>query len=135
MPKHRKVTIVRLADEHRAEWERLYADYAAFYKVAQTGEMRETVWNWINDPDHEVEALVAIDDAGKPVGLAHYRPFARPLSAPPQAIWTTVRGARVARPSRCRCAYRLIGGRRPGTWLVHNSLDMSGEQLPGARAL
>ncbi|WP_207537467.1 GNAT family N-acetyltransferase [Sabulicella rubraurantiaca] len=66
---------------HREDWERLYAGYAAFYKVEQTPEMRATVWNWINDPAHEVKAVVAEDEAGRAIGLAHYRPFARPLRA------------------------------------------------------
>ena len=64
----------------RAEWDRLYAGYAAFYGVAQTAAMRDRVWGWIRDPEHEVQALVA-EGAGSLVGLAHFRPFARPLSA------------------------------------------------------
>jgi len=64
----------------RAQWGELYAGYAAFYGVEQTDEMRERVWGWIHDPAHEVEALVAEAD-GRLVGMAHFRPFARPLSA------------------------------------------------------
>ena len=76
------VRIVPLADRHRADWERLYAGYAAFYKATQTPEMRARVWSWIHDPAHEVEALVAeAPEDGRAVGLAHFRPFARPLSA------------------------------------------------------
>lgn len=70
-----------LEPRHRTEWERLYAGYAAFYKVDQTPEMRATVWGWIHDPAHEVKALVAEDAEGRAIGLAHYRPFARPLRA------------------------------------------------------
>lgn len=61
-------------------WARLYAGYAAFYRVEQTEEMRARVWSWIGDPGHEVQGLVAEVD-GVLVGLAHLRPFARPLSA------------------------------------------------------
>ncbi|MBB3897785.1 GNAT family N-acetyltransferase [Roseococcus suduntuyensis] len=75
------VQIVPLAERHRADWERLYAGYAEFYKVTQTPEMRAKVWAWIHDPAHEVNAVVAEDEAGRAVGLAHYRAFARPLSA------------------------------------------------------
>ena len=64
----------------RPAWEGLYAGYAAFYGVAQTPEMRATVWGWITDPSHSTDALVA-EDQGQLVGLAHFRPFARPLSA------------------------------------------------------
>jgi len=73
-----KIRGLRAAD--RAAWEQLYAGYAAFYKVTQTPEMRETVWGWLHDPAHGSEALVAEID-GAVVGLAHFRPFARPLSA------------------------------------------------------
>jgi GNAT superfamily N-acetyltransferase len=75
------VRVVRVEARHRADWERLYAGYAGFYRVAQTPEMRERVWGWIMDPAHEVEGFVAEDASGRAVGLAHVRPFARPLSA------------------------------------------------------
>lgn len=64
----------------RAAWEGLYAAYADFYRVTQTPEMRATVWDWLNDPHHESCALVA-EQGGRLIGLAHYRGFARPLSA------------------------------------------------------
>ena len=75
------VRVVPVAAEHRAEWECLYAGYAAFYRVEQTPAMRATVWDWRHDPAHEVEGLVALAADGRPVGLAHFRPFARPLAA------------------------------------------------------
>jgi GNAT superfamily N-acetyltransferase len=64
----------------RPAWEALYAGYAAFYTVSQTPEMRATVWGWIHDPAHGTQCLVA-EDGGVLVGFAHYRAFARPLSA------------------------------------------------------
>jgi GNAT superfamily N-acetyltransferase len=73
--------ILPVSAGHRADWERLYAGYAAFYRVTQTAEMRDQVWRWLMDPAHEVQGLIAEDDAGRAMGLAHYRPFARPLSA------------------------------------------------------
>jgi GNAT superfamily N-acetyltransferase len=75
------ITVVPLAAEHRAAWEELYAGYAAFYRVEQTPAMRATVWGWLFDPDHEVEGLVALGPGGAVIGLAHFRPFARPLAA------------------------------------------------------
>ncbi len=74
-------TIVPAAPRHRQAWGRLYAGYAAFYEVDQTEEMRDRVWGWILDENHEVEALIALDTSGTPVGLAHFRQFARPLAA------------------------------------------------------
>lgn len=73
------VSIVPLAPPHREAWDRLYQGYADFYGVSQTPEMRERVWSWIQA--HEVEGLGAVSDEGALVGLAHFRPFARPLSA------------------------------------------------------
>ncbi len=67
-------------DADRAEWETLYAGYAAFYKVTQTPEMRATVWGWIHDPVQQTEGLVAELD-GQLIGLTHFRPYSRPLSA------------------------------------------------------
>jgi GNAT superfamily N-acetyltransferase len=74
------VDIRALQPTDRAAWDRLYAGYAAFYKVTQTAEMRDTVWGWLHDPAHETKGLVAVVD-GAVVGLAHFRPYARPLSA------------------------------------------------------
>ena len=75
------ITVVPLAPGHRAAWEELYAGYAAFYRVEQTPAMRATVWDWLFDPAHEVEGMVALEPGGAMIGLAHFRPFARPLAA------------------------------------------------------
>lgn len=63
-----------------ADWDRLYTAYAAFYEVYQDAEMRARVWGWLMDADHEVTGFVA-QGVGGLVGLAHVRPFARPLAA------------------------------------------------------
>ena len=73
------VRAVRL-DDYQA-WRPLYAGYAEFYRVEQTDEMADRVWGWLHDPDHELEGLVAVDATDRPIGLAHFRRFARPLSA------------------------------------------------------
>lgn len=64
----------------RDAWGRLYAGYAAFYGVAQDEPMRDRVWSWIEQGEHQLMALVAERD-GALIGLAHFRAFARPLSA------------------------------------------------------
>ena len=61
-------------------WEPLFRGYGDFYKVAMTAESLETVWGWIHDPAHVVEALVAERD-GALVGLAHFRAMPSPLRA------------------------------------------------------
>ncbi|MGO9038947.1 MAG: GNAT family N-acetyltransferase [Steroidobacteraceae bacterium] len=81
MSQDRVYQVIPLRPEHRAQWERLYAGYAAFYKVEQTPQMREIVWRWIFDAQNELEALVAVDESGRAAGLAHYRHLLRPLRA------------------------------------------------------
>ena len=74
------IAIRRLEAADRAAWDVLYAGYAEHYRVAQTSAMRDVVWGWLMDPAHGTQGFVAVA-AGVPVGLAHYRPFARPLMA------------------------------------------------------
>ena len=68
-------------DADFARWRELYRGYAEFYEVAQTDEQAARVWSWLHDPAHEQRGLVVRDRAGRAIGLAHYRPFARPLRA------------------------------------------------------
>ncbi|MER8047799.1 GNAT family N-acetyltransferase [Streptomyces sp. NPDC094032] len=75
------VKVRAVTTEDFAQWRALYRGYAEFYRVEQTEEAAERVWSWIHDAGHEVNALVAEDVDGRLIGLAHYRPFARPLSA------------------------------------------------------
>jgi GNAT superfamily N-acetyltransferase len=58
----------------------LYRGYADFYEADQSEADRDLVWSWIADPSHEVGALVA-EREGRIAGIAHFRPFARPLAA------------------------------------------------------
>jgi GNAT superfamily N-acetyltransferase len=75
------ISVVRPDETHRAAWEALYAGYAGFYRVTQTPDMRARVWSWLHDPDETVECFLALAADGTPVGLAHFREFARPLAA------------------------------------------------------
>ncbi|MFD6371161.1 GNAT family N-acetyltransferase [Streptomyces roseolus] len=59
----------------------MYRGYADFYRVEQSEEAAALVWSWLHDAGHEVEGLVAEGPDGRLVGLAHFRAFARPLSA------------------------------------------------------
>lgn len=78
----RRETAIRpVAVTDRAGWDRLYQGYAAFYRTEQTVAMRDRVWDWLHDPAASSEGLVAVGEAGVLLGLAHFRPFARPLSA------------------------------------------------------
>jgi len=71
--------ITRDVAEHRADWNVLYAAYAAFYKVEQTQEMRDRTWGWIMEG--RINCLMALNEEGRPIGLAHIREFLRPLSS------------------------------------------------------
>lgn len=74
------VTIRPLAQTDREAWEILFKGYADFYGVAQTAQMRQTVWDWLHDPTHGSNCFVA-EQGGKLVGFTHYRPFASTLRA------------------------------------------------------
>jgi len=75
------VTIHPFTAEDRPAWEALFAAYAAFYKVEQTAQMRETVFGWLTDPDHSSNCLLAVDMTGTVIGFTHYRPFVSQLKA------------------------------------------------------
>lgn len=69
-----------LRPEDRGTWAQLHRGYLEFYETTRPEEVSAVVWSWLQDPDHELEALVVRPAPGaQPVGLAHYRPFARPL--------------------------------------------------------
>lgn len=68
-------------ESNRTVWASLYRDFAESQGVAQTDAMRDTVWQWLVDPDHSVEGVVVQSTEGEPIGLAHFREFACPLSA------------------------------------------------------
>jgi GNAT superfamily N-acetyltransferase len=76
-----KVVIRKLIEEDYTQWAKLYKGYAEFYGVEQDDDMRDRVWAWIRDEYHSVQALVAQNADGDLIGLAHFRVFARPLSA------------------------------------------------------
>lgn len=75
------VSIHPLTAADRPDWERLFAGYAAFYKVEQTAQMREIVFGWLMDQSHTSNCLLAADLTGHVVGFAHYRPFVSQLNA------------------------------------------------------
>jgi len=66
--------VVRPAEPgDRDAWARLFVDYGVFYETAFDESVLSGVWGWITDASHEVDAVVATDDAGDLVGFAHYR--------------------------------------------------------------
>ena len=62
----------------KKHWEELYKGYANFYKVEMNDKILKTVWNWLNNNNHELKGICYEID-GKIVGLAHYRKLLSPL--------------------------------------------------------
>ena len=67
---------IQLKDKER--WKKLYKGYADFYKVEMNNEILQTVWNWLNDNNHELKGIGYEIDR-KIVGIAHYRKLLSPL--------------------------------------------------------
>lgn len=74
-------TVRPVAAGDEAAWRELYRGYRRFYEMPDDETALDTVWAWLGDGDHEVDGFVAVDEGGSVGGLAHVRPFARPLSA------------------------------------------------------
>ncbi|MBM7504838.1 GNAT family N-acetyltransferase [Agromyces aurantiacus] len=75
------VTVRDVAENDFFGWLPLFDAYCA----ARGGRLDDTkaliVWSWIQDPRSALRAVLAIDDAGEPVGLVHFHPEPRTLDA------------------------------------------------------
>jgi GNAT superfamily N-acetyltransferase len=62
----------RLEARDKAAWLPLFKGYIAFYKATVADEVIETTWQRLiaGEPDFHI-ALVAVDDADRPFGIAH----------------------------------------------------------------
>jgi GNAT superfamily N-acetyltransferase len=80
MPRIIDCEILPVSNEHRRGWNRLFAAYAALYRVEQTDHAREVVWQWLFDPGHSLRGLIALDGAGEPAGIAHFRTVPQSLT-------------------------------------------------------
>ena len=67
---------IQLKDKE--SWKKLYRGYANFYKVEMNDQILQTVWNWLNDKNHELKGI-SYEVDGKIVGIAHYRKLLSPL--------------------------------------------------------
>lgn len=75
-----EITVDPPRPEDKDAWRELYEGYQRFYKMPESPQVAETVWQWIHDPSHVTECLLARDPSGRVVGLAHFRDVPRPLS-------------------------------------------------------
>ena len=53
------VTVGPLEASDKNEWQRLYKEYAVFYRLPMPAETLDLVWQWLHDEAHELNALVA----------------------------------------------------------------------------
>ncbi|SMF77196.1 Acetyltransferase (GNAT) family protein [Tistlia consotensis] len=66
-------------DRDLEAWSALFRGYMAFYEVPENPATVATLWAWIHDPQHVMQALVAVDEADRPIGLAHFHAMPRSL--------------------------------------------------------
>ena len=62
----------------KENWIKLYNGYADFYKVPINIGILDTLWGWIHDDNHIVDAI-CFELEDKIVGIAHYRTMPRPI--------------------------------------------------------
>ena len=60
-----------IATDHPA-WLQLWSGYLAFYKHELPAAVTEHTWQQLLRDEPPMQGIMAIDDAGKPVGFAHY---------------------------------------------------------------
>ena len=75
-----EITVGPPRSEDKESWRELFDGYQRFYKMPEDPQVADTVWQWIHDPAHATECLLARDPSGGVVGLAHFRGLPRPLS-------------------------------------------------------
>ena len=61
-----------IGPDDRAAWTALWRGYLEFYETVLPDEIYESTWQRLHDPAEPIWGALAIDAAGKPVGLVHY---------------------------------------------------------------
>ena len=65
-------SVRRLQEKDKAAWLPLFKGYITFYKSTVADEVIETTWQrLLSDEEGFHKGFVAVDDADKPVGIAH----------------------------------------------------------------
>lgn len=72
------IAVERIGVHQKDAWRRLYQGYADFYEVNLTDTTAERVWDWLHDPDHPLEGVIALSGI-RPLGIAHFRACPNPL--------------------------------------------------------
>lgn len=68
-----------LAKKDRADWERLFTDYATFYKTQLPAGGFDRVWSWIFSVDEDFWCDVAENEEGRVIGFTQYQLMHRSL--------------------------------------------------------
>ena len=64
--------------DDKNNWSILFQGYANFYQVEINDNIINTVWKWLNTPEHELQGLVG-EINNKVIAFAHYRRMPSPL--------------------------------------------------------
>ncbi|MBK4346108.1 GNAT family N-acetyltransferase [Lacisediminihabitans changchengi] len=75
-----ELTIRDLRDTDVDAWSELYRGYRAFYLLADDDAIVQRTWGWLQAREYGLRGIVAEDEHGELVALAHLRLFARPSS-------------------------------------------------------
>jgi GNAT superfamily N-acetyltransferase len=73
---------IRMAgDDDFFGWLPLFEGYCRFYDTELDDAKALIVWNWVRDDDDPLQAALAVDEDGTPVGLAQFRVVPHTLQA------------------------------------------------------
>jgi ribosomal protein S18 acetylase RimI-like enzyme len=73
------ITVSKLDESDREQWETLYYRYADFYDVPMDVVILDTIWSWIFEKNSQFFALIAKNESGNALGFAHCREMPSPL--------------------------------------------------------
>ena len=59
----------------------MFESYCRFYETELDDAKALIVWNWLRDEHNPLQAALAVDEGGTPVGLAHFRQVPSTLTA------------------------------------------------------
>ena len=73
---------IRMAgDDDFFGWLPLFEGYCRFYETELDDAKALIVWNWIRDEADSLQAALAVDEEGRPIGLAQFRTVPATLAA------------------------------------------------------
>ena len=64
--------IRKLEHKDKENWAKLYNGYADFYKVSMNSGILDTIWSWIHDENHDVNAKKLYDKIANNTGFELY---------------------------------------------------------------